>query len=62
NRQIDLFDPRYIEFNSTLNRILQTYTPRVLPDTNTFVSLIDEDLLYDVQQLGTLTPWSLLTT
>lgn len=27
-----------------------------------FVSLIDEDLLYDVQQLGTLTPWSLLTT
>ncbi|CAM2715581.1 unnamed protein product [Rotaria socialis] len=62
NRQIDLFDPRYIEFNATLNRILQTYTPRVLPDTNTFVSLIDEDLLYDVQQLGTLTPWSLLTT
>jgi glutamine-rich protein 1 len=29
---------------------------------NTFVSLIDEDLLYDVHQLGILTPWSLLTT
>ncbi len=29
---------------------------------NTYVSLIDEDLLYDVHQLGTLTPWSLLTT
>jgi len=29
---------------------------------NTYVSLIDEDLLYDVHQLGILTPWSLLTT
>ncbi|CAF2417956.1 unnamed protein product [Rotaria sp. Silwood2] len=62
NRQIDLFDPRYIEFNSTLNGILQTYTPRLLTDSNTIVSLIDEDLLYDVHQLGTLTSWSLLTT
>ncbi|CAF4596143.1 unnamed protein product [Rotaria sp. Silwood2] len=62
NRQIDLFDPRYIEFNSTLNGILQTYTPRLLTDSNTIVSLIDEDLLYDVHQLGTLTSWSLLST
>lgn len=29
---------------------------------NIYVSLIDEDLLYDVHQLGILTPWSLLTT
>lgn len=29
NRQIDLFDPRYIEFNSTLNKILQNYSPRI---------------------------------
>ncbi len=32
NRQIDLFDPRYIEFNSTLNKILQNYTPRLSTD------------------------------
>ena len=32
NRQIDLFDPRYIEFNSTLNTILLPYTPRLSPD------------------------------
>ncbi|CAF4966210.1 unnamed protein product [Rotaria sp. Silwood1] len=25
NRQIDLFDPRYVEFNSTLNKILANY-------------------------------------
>ncbi|CAF2721732.1 unnamed protein product [Rotaria sp. Silwood2] len=62
NRQIDLFDPLYAEFNSTLNKILVNYLPRVLTDSNTYVSLIDEDLLYDVHQLGTLTPWSLLTT
>ena len=29
---------------------------------NSYVSLIDEDLLYDVHQLGMLSPWSLLTT
>jgi hypothetical protein len=29
---------------------------------NTYVSLIDEELLYDVHQFGMLTPWSLLTT
>jgi hypothetical protein len=29
NRQIDLFDPRYVEFNSTLNKILLNYLPRV---------------------------------
>ncbi|CAF1348268.1 unnamed protein product [Adineta steineri] len=62
NRQIDLFDPRYVEFNSTLNKILLNYTPRLSTDSNTYVSLIDEDLLYDVHQFGTLTPWSLLTT
>ncbi|CAF0898757.1 unnamed protein product [Rotaria sordida] len=62
NRQIDLFDPRYVEFNSTLNKILLNYIPRVVTDSNTYVSLIDEDLLYDVHQFGTLTPWSLLTT
>jgi hypothetical protein len=33
NHQIDLFDPRYIEFNSTLNKILQNYTPRLLTDS-----------------------------
>ncbi|CAF3563186.1 unnamed protein product [Rotaria sp. Silwood1] len=62
NRQIDLFDPHYVEFNSTLNKILANYVPRVLADSNTYISLIDEELLYDVHQLGTLTPWSLLTT
>lgn len=55
NRQIDLFDPRHVEFNSTLNKILLQHSPRV-------VSLIDEDLLYDVQQMGTINPWALLTT
>jgi hypothetical protein len=34
--------------------------PIILADT--YVSLIDEDLLYDVHQFGTLTSWSLLTT
>ncbi|CAF3401209.1 unnamed protein product [Rotaria socialis] len=29
---------------------------------NTYISLIDEDLLYDIYQFGILTPWSLLTT
>ncbi|CAF1412768.1 unnamed protein product [Rotaria sp. Silwood1] len=29
---------------------------------NTYISLIDEDLLYDVHQFGILTLWSLLTT
>ena len=31
NRQIDLFDPRYVEFNSTLNQILGNYSPRLSP-------------------------------
>ena len=35
NRQIDLFDPRYIEFNSTLNTLLLPYTPRLSPDGKT---------------------------
>ena len=33
-----------------------------LVEGQTYVSLIDEDLFYDVHQLGTSTPWSLLTT
>jgi hypothetical protein len=37
-------------------------TTRVQLLANVYVSLIDEDLLYDVHQLGTLTAWSLLTT
>jgi hypothetical protein len=32
NRQIDLFDSRYVEFNSTLNKILSNYSPRISPD------------------------------
>ncbi|CAF3321283.1 unnamed protein product [Rotaria socialis] len=62
NRQIDLFDPCYVEFNSTLNKILINYMPRILTGSNSYVSLIDENLLYDIHQFGTLTPWSLLTT
>jgi hypothetical protein len=42
NRQIDLFDPRYFEFNSTLNKILQNYTPRLLTDSKS----IDFSLLF----------------
>ncbi|CAF1271324.1 unnamed protein product [Rotaria magnacalcarata] len=62
NRQIDLFDACYVEFNSTLNNILINYMPRMLTDSNSYVSLIDENLLYDIHQFGGLTPWSLLTT
>lgn len=62
NRSIDLFDPRCIEFNATLNSILLTHRPRLSSDGQTYVSLIDEDLFYDVNQLGTSSPWSLLTT
>lgn len=81
NRSIDLFDPRCIEFNATLNTILLTHQPRISTDgSNTFLffsfskicfrfvigqtvlSLIDEDLMYDVHQFGTLSPWALLTT
>lgn len=40
NRQIDLFDPGHIEFNSTLNKILQEYVPRVHTDSKSN-SLID---------------------
>ena len=29
---------------------------------NEYVSLIDEDLMYDIHQFGTVTPWSLLVT
>lgn len=29
NRSIDLFDPYYVEFNSTLNKILLNYIPRL---------------------------------
>ena len=60
NRQIDLFDPRHVEFTTTLNKILLQHSPRVV--ANICVSLIDEDLLYDVQQMGTINPWALLTT
>ena len=28
----------------------------------TVLSLVDEDLMYDVHQFGTLSPWALLTT
>ena len=31
NRSIDIFDPRYTQFNSTLTRILSTHTPRISP-------------------------------
>ncbi|CAF1459040.1 unnamed protein product, partial [Adineta ricciae] len=62
NRSIDLFNPCYVEFNSTLNQILSNYSPRLSPITNNYVSLITEDILYDARQLGNLTPWSLLTT
>ena len=81
NRSIDLFDPRCIEFNATLNTILLTHHPRISSDGSniwmrernepfidsfvagqTVLSLVDEDLMYDVHQLGTLSPWALLTT
>ncbi|CAF0879246.1 unnamed protein product [Didymodactylos carnosus] len=61
-RQTDIFDPRYSEFNSALYAILQHYIPRKQRDSNTIVSIIDEDILYDCQQLGTIKPWPLLTT
>lgn len=87
HRSIDLFDPRYIEFNSTLNTILSSHRPRISQDGkwstkrltrlfivyyfidlfyfhsgSSIISVINEELLYDVQQLGTTSPWAILTT
>ena len=46
NRQIDLFDPRYVEFNSTLNKILSNYSPRVSPVCKS--NRLSNSLLYSI--------------
>ncbi len=45
NRQIDLFDSRYVEFNSTLNKILSNYSPRISPDCK--LNKISNSSLFD---------------
>ncbi|KAM4795175.1 zinc finger MYM-type protein 2 [Rhinophrynus dorsalis] len=62
NRKDNIFvDPDYQGFGQEFNKILKRWQPSVLPDGSIF-SRVEEDYLWQVNQLGTQSPMSLLFT
>ncbi|NP_001086553.1 zinc finger MYM-type containing 2 L homeolog [Xenopus laevis] len=53
------FDPDYHAFGEELNKIIRTWQPSILPDGSIF-SRVEEEYLWQLNQLGTQSPMSLL--